>query len=447
MEERENSEVYIQLAEDQQQAVVEKLLRTDTEIAKRIAEHQVARRVSKEIVKQAPAKAVKKASDEVAKSAVKEAAKTTIKKASQEAVREAGKAVVRETAKKTAKAVTNEVAKDTASFLFASAGTTVGTVGGAAVGAAGGLPGIAVGMAAGHIVGKSSEVGINTVSQGFNRTRKVKQAMIDAFQKGKNPKTLSHMIRFAGSEIFSWMRNLGLLQSILFPGLKPVIWMFAAILGICLFACFSVTISIFFLSVIFQTVILGSMQETLGQLAGGQEVVYYCQYEDPWATYPYGDSTMSVCGCGPTTMAIIVSTLTGEIVTPMDTADAAMEQGYYFRNVGTMWTYFHHGVEDYGLTSVNQGKDLMKALECIPQGGMVVISVGKSDGTGNDLYRGNGHFMAIRGITEEGKILVADPASRANSESEWDYFTVEEIMKNCWSITYEPPVEEEPLEE
>lgn len=441
MEEDRKDSTYIQFVENQQQADIEMLLKTDAEIARRIAEHQLLRCVNKEVVKKAPAKVAKQANDEIAKSAVKEVAKTTLKKASQEA----GKTVVREAAKKTAKAAANDVAKDTASFLFATAGTTAGTVGGATVGAVGGLPGIAVGMAAGHIVGKSSEIGINTVSQGFSRTRKVKQAMIDAFQNGKNPKTLSHMIRLAGSEIVAGLRNLGLLQSVLFPGLKPVIWMFVSILVVCLFACFSVISSFFFLSVSC-SVIMESMQDSLGQLAGGQEVVYYCQYEDPWATYPYGDSTLSVCGCGPTTMAIIVSTLTGENVTPIDTADAAMEQGYYFRNVGTMWSYFNQGAESYNLISVNHGKDLMKALECIPQGGMVVVSVGRSDGTGNDLYRGNGHFIAIRGITDEGKVLVADPASRENSEKEWDYFTIDEIMKNCWSITYKMPVETESLE-
>ena len=31
-----------------------------------------------------------------------------------------------------------------------------------------------------------------------------------------------------------------------------------------------------------------------------------------------------------------------------------------------------------------------------------------------------GHFIVLRGITDAGKILVADPASYKNSEKEWD---------------------------
>ena len=42
--------------------------------------------------------------------------------------------------------------------------------------------------------------------------------------------------------------------------------------------------------------------------------------------------------------------------------------------------------------------------------------------------------MAIRGVTEDGKLLILDPASRKNTEKEWDYDTVAEILKNCWQI-------------
>jgi glutathione synthase/RimK-type ligase-like ATP-grasp enzyme len=32
----------------------------------------------------------------------------------------------------------------------------------------------------------------------------------------------------------------------------------------------------------------------------------------------------------------------------------------------------------------------------------------------------NGHFIVLRGVTREGKILVADPASIERSNQEWD---------------------------
>ena len=35
-------------------------------------------------------------------------------------------------------------------------------------------------------------------------------------------------------------------------------------------------------------------------------------------------------------------------------------------------------------------------------------------------FTSSGHFIVLRGVTAEGKILVADPASSSRSEKEWD---------------------------
>ena len=34
-------------------------------------------------------------------------------------------------------------------------------------------------------------------------------------------------------------------------------------------------------------------------------------------------------------------------------------------------------------------------------------------------FTSNGHFIVLRGITEDGKVLVADPASYKRSGQEW----------------------------
>ena len=35
-------------------------------------------------------------------------------------------------------------------------------------------------------------------------------------------------------------------------------------------------------------------------------------------------------------------------------------------------------------------------------------------------FTSSGHFIVLRGVTEDGKILVADPASKKRSEQEWE---------------------------
>ncbi len=59
-----------------------------------------------------------------------------------------------------------------------------------------------------------------------------------------------------------------------------------------------------------------------------KEVIYFNQGEEPWASMPYGSSTIKSAGCGPTALAIVISTLTGENVTPQMT-EYAMSHGLY----------------------------------------------------------------------------------------------------------------------
>lgn len=438
MEERDNAEVILDESEEQTKQLQENYIRTDTEIAKQIAQRRVQQFITKEAEGKTE-KALKATTEAPAKEMIAQTAKQTAGKA----VAEVGRRAATETVKKTAQMAAAETTKKTVSFVASSSAGAVGTASGTVIGVAGGIPGMLIGAGVGNIFGKTAEVGTNTVSQQSDRFSRWRKSMLDIMKRGQDPKTLQHMMKSLAADFVATVRNVISVQSLanaILPGISVVL---CAMFLLITFIVSFVIITSVLIYILVSVIVPLATQEAIGQLVGGQEVVYYCQYEDPWADYAYGDSTISVCGCGPTTMAIVVSTLTNQTITPIDAAEYATEHGFYFNGVGTMWSYFVRGAEGYGLTSVNHGDDLMAALECIPEGGMVVITVGTSDGTGNELYRGNGHFMAIRGITEEGKILVADPASRSNSETEWDYQTVTEILKNCWSITYEAPEEPE----
>ena len=58
---------------------------------------------------------------------------------------------------------------------------------------------------------------------------------------------------------------------------------------------------------------LGSVRFTDGAV----EVVYFNQYDERYANEPYGTDNIGGYGCGPTSMSIVVSSLTGDIVDPM----------------------------------------------------------------------------------------------------------------------------------
>lgn len=63
------------------------------------------------------------------------------------------------------------------------------------------------------------------------------------------------------------------------------------------------------------------------------------------------------------------------------------------------------------LLSIHGGWDFATVLDTL-------ASLGYHMSKGH--FTSSGHFMVLRGVTSEGKILVADPASKKRSEQEWD---------------------------
>lgn len=97
--------------------------------------------------------------------------------------------------------------------------------------------------------------------------------------------------------------------------------------------------------------------DTVGD--GVKEVVYFNQLEEPWASLPYSTSTVAEAGCGPTSMAIVISTLTGKNVTPEMTKTFAEKNGEYVPGQGTSHSFIGNAAAHWGLTCERVGKDRM----------------------------------------------------------------------------------------
>lgn len=147
---------------------------------------------------------------------------------------------------------------------------------------------------------------------------------------------------------------------------------------------------------------------------GGMEVVYYNQMDERWADIMYGtSSTIGQGGCGPTSMAIVTSTLTGEAHDPVELAQWSVANGHRCEGNGSYHSLIPAAAAAYGL-SCEKNLDAQGIVDALSSGKLVVVIMSKGHFT-----RG-GHFIVLRGVTSEGKILVADPASYGRSEQEWD---------------------------
>ena len=168
----------------------------------------------------------------------------------------------------------------------------------------------------------------------------------------------------------------------------------------------------------------GSMDNTAGMdfsdvvftgRGNSKDVVYFSQYDSRWGNLMYGQTnTIAGAGCGPTSLAICVSTLTDTVVTPPEVCDWSVKTGHRCEGSGSYHSLIPDGAAHYNVPcrGIGQsGTELVKAL----QDGKLVIAIMSA----GHFTRG-GHFIVLRGITDDGKILVADCASYERSQKEWD---------------------------
>lgn len=163
---------------------------------------------------------------------------------------------------------------------------------------------------------------------------------------------------------------------------------------------------------IYDSISLDDLQE---YPEGYANIPYYNQTDKRWGANPYGNSTIFSGGCGPTSLAMVVSGLAGQRITPDIVADWSYRNGYRAEGQGSFWSLMTAGGNNYGLkveqVSRRDPKAIVKALS---EGYPVIASMGKGH------FTNGGHFIVLRGITESGKILVHDSASVNRSNKEWD---------------------------
>ncbi len=148
----------------------------------------------------------------------------------------------------------------------------------------------------------------------------------------------------------------------------------------------------------------------------GSDFIYYEQTWDAYTSYPYGSNTVGGYGCGPTSMAMVISNITGNRVSPTYMADWSVEHGYYVRGRGTAYGLFPAASNAFGIDCDTIAKGDHAAIKAALREGKYLITVVRS----GDFTNGR-HFLLIRGITEDGKLLMGDSGKYENSLEGWDY--------------------------
>ena len=160
---------------------------------------------------------------------------------------------------------------------------------------------------------------------------------------------------------------------------------------------------------------------------GVTQVVYFNQLDSRWANSPYGTDNIGGYACGPTAMAIVVSSLTSETVDPPHMAQWAYENGYWCSRSGSYHTLIPGASEEWGLDVEGcTAAEPQRIVDALADGKLVVALMTKGH------FTSSGHFIVLRGVTSDGQIMVADPSSYSRSEKTWDLSIIlNEASKNA----------------
>lgn len=160
-------------------------------------------------------------------------------------------------------------------------------------------------------------------------------------------------------------------------------------------------------------------------LGGVVNIIFYLQNDERWANKNYGPrNSIAQYGCGPTVLAMIVSSMTNQRYTPDEMATWAYKHGFFSQNSGSYHSIIPDGAKSFGLTVESiQEYTPEKIIETLYTGKIVVLLMDQGH------FTQGGHFIILRGTTLDGQILIADPQSLENSNIPWDPAILIEEMK------------------
>ena len=144
-------------------------------------------------------------------------------------------------------------------------------------------------------------------------------------------------------------------------------------------------------------------------------------------SYGYG-STIANAGCGPTSMAMVLTYLTGETHDPVETANWSLAHGGRCPGNGTYWSFFPNIAKAYGIECEQLSVSSSKIIETLKSGKPLIMSMAPGH------FTTGGHFIVLRGLTSDGKVIVADPASETRSNQVWDACLIAGEAKGMWSF-------------
>lgn len=171
-----------------------------------------------------------------------------------------------------------------------------------------------------------------------------------------------------------------------------------------------------------------------------KQPVPYLQIDKRWKSLPYrvkGETaTIGGSGCGPTSAAMLIETLTGHTFTPVDACRWSVDHGYKALNQGTYFGYFVPQFKAFDIDckqllgsrlSNQSNHPIHEQVKQYLSDGYYMIAL-----MGPGLWTSGGHFIVVWDWDD--KVRINDPASTKEARLNGDPNRFKKEVRNYWLI-------------
>lgn len=196
-----------------------------------------------------------------------------------------------------------------------------------------------------------------------------------------------------------------------------------------LFACFMLYQGGLFLKETVEELIFREeITETTGMgypdfVGSRNQIIYYNQEDPRWGEKTYGPvDKIKDTGCGPTVLAMAVSSFTENEMDPKEMCDWAYVNGYCSVGSGSYHTLIARGLQSFGIANrvTNSSQEVKGALR---NGNPVIALMGEGH------FTSGGHFILLCEMDKGGMVTVADPKSAERTNKKWAFSIIAEEAK------------------
>ncbi|MCI9615889.1 MAG: hypothetical protein HFG93_12170 [Dorea sp.] len=167
-------------------------------------------------------------------------------------------------------------------------------------------------------------------------------------------------------------------------------------------------------------------------------LTYYNQSDIRWADHLYGgQDPLKIYGCGPTALAMVVSSFTNHTITPPEMADWAAANNYWSPHSGTSHNFIPECAAAFGMKADSfQNLTVEGVLSELASGHILIALMGPGH------FTEQGHFIIIADDWSGAQVRIADPISLENTQQPWELQTIlDELSRTAnsggpvWSIS------------